>query len=218
VDSSYPGKDVDPRAVPAVDPGSVDAARDKAARGTSRRKDGREWRLGTDADVAWIREATPSGLKITSAIPPIFAAYATIVVPDGDERRRENLDLVLGPLRELSGEQRWWLGYLETGADDVVFWDAPRITLYADWSYVLVEAGPDEALRWRSDPGSWRAPGPDLVFPADRSWLLSWLWDDDWRCLGGPTALIDGYLNEPRLQVRRVGLDEGATPPGYVAR
>jgi hypothetical protein len=50
-------------------------------------KDGRQWRVGTDADVAWIRESTGPGLAITSAIPPVFAAYATIVVPDTDEGR-----------------------------------------------------------------------------------------------------------------------------------
>jgi hypothetical protein len=74
------------------------------------------------------------------------------------------------------------------------------------------EAGVFDRLR------SWRAPGPDLVFPADRSWLLSRLWDDDWRCLGGPTALIDRFLDESQLLARRVGLTEDATPPGHVAR
>jgi hypothetical protein len=48
--------------------------------------------------------------------------------------------------------------------------------------------------------------------------LLSRLWDDDWRCLGGPTALIDRFLDESQLLVRRVGLSEDATPPGHVAR
>ncbi len=52
---------------------------------------------------------------------------------------------------------------------------------------------------------------------ADRSWLMSWLWDDTWRCLGGPAALIDRFADEPRLQVRRAGPGEGATPPGHVA-
>ena len=44
-------------------------------------KDGQDWRIGADADVAWIRAGTTVGLTITSAIPPIFEAYATIVVP-----------------------------------------------------------------------------------------------------------------------------------------
>lgn len=36
-------------------------------------------------------------------------------------------------------------------------------------------------------------------------------------CFGEPTALIDQYLDEPRLDVRLVGLDEIATHPGTCA-
>lgn len=184
----------------------------------TREKDGRDWRIGTDADVAWIRAATPPGLAITSAIPPVFDAYATVLVPNKEMGRSADADLVLRLLAEQSPDRPWWLGYLETGADDLVLPDAPRVTLYAGWEYVLVQAGPGEARRWRRDLRSWRAPGPDLVFPDDRSWLLSWLWDDDWRCLGGPAALVDRFLAEPSLAVRRVALGEDATPPGHVAR
>jgi hypothetical protein len=193
-------------------------ASSSGASSVSRRKGGREWRIGTDAEVAWIRESTPPGLSITSAIPPVFAAYSTIVVPTGYQAKVENARLVVQLLSEHSSDQPWWLGFLATGEDaDVVFPDAPRVTLYAGWSYVLVQAGPVEAAGWRPDPHRWR-PGPDLIFPADRSWLLSWLWDDDWRCLGGPTALIERFLDQPQLEVRRVGLGEDATPPGHVAR
>ena len=181
-------------------------------------KDGRQWRVGTDADVAWIQESTPAGVAITSAIPPVFAAYATLVVPETDEGRAEHSRLVLRLLSEQSRDQPWWLGYLDTGSDDLVLPDAPRVSLYASWEYVLVQAGPEEAARWRHDLRSWRAPGPDLIFPADRSWLLSRLWDDDWRCLGGPTALVERFLRQPQLLGRRVGLGEDATPPGHVAR
>lgn len=183
---------------------------------TTRRKDGRDWTIGTDTDVAWINGSTEVDLTITAAIPPIYADYATIVVPDGDARAAV-VGLVLRLLAEQSGEQPWWLGYLDTGADDVVFPDAPRVTLYAGWSYVLVQAGPHQATTWRTDPDSWRAPGPDLAFPADRSWLMSWLWDDDWLCLGGPVTLVDALLEQPSLDVRRVGPDEDPTPPGHVA-
>ncbi|MGY1805674.1 hypothetical protein ACI78T_20500 [Blastococcus sp. SYSU D00922] len=184
----------------------------------TRERDGRRWRIGTDADVAWIRAATPPGLTITSAIPPVFEAYATLVVPDKADGRSADADLVLRLLEEQSPHVPWWLGYLDTGSDDLVFPEAPRVTLYAGWDYVLVQAGPSEARRWRQDPTSWRAPGPDLVFPDDRSWLLSWLWDDDWRCLGGPAALVDRLLDQSQLQARLVGLGEDATPPGHVAR
>jgi hypothetical protein len=102
-----------------------------------------------------------------SAIPPVFEASATIVVPDEAEGRVEDAAVVLGLLTERSLGRPWWLGYLDTDAD--------------------------------------------------RSWLMSWLWDDTWRCLGGPAALIGRFADEPRLQVRRVGPGEGATPPGHVA-
>jgi hypothetical protein len=79
----------------------------------------------SDADVAWIQESTAPGLSITSAIPPVFAAYATIVVPDTNEGRFEHGRLVLRLLSEQSGDQPWWRGYLDTGSDDLVFPDAP---------------------------------------------------------------------------------------------
>ena len=189
-----------------------------AAPPVTRWKGDREWRIGSDADVAWIREGIRLGLSIRSAVPPVFASYATVLVPDKDEGRAEDLDLLLRVLGEQSPDQPWWLGYLETGVDDVVFADVPRVTLYSGWPYVLVRATPAEAGRWRQDLESWRAPGPDLVFPADRSWLVSWLWDDDWRCIGGPSGLVDRLLEQPTLQARRVGLDEDATPPGHMAR
>jgi hypothetical protein len=50
------------------------------------------------------------------------------------------------------------------------------VTLYSGWGYVLIEAGPEQAGRWREDD-HWKGVLPDLMFPADRSWLLSTLWD-----------------------------------------
>ncbi|OCB17881.1 hypothetical protein A5689_23985 [Mycobacterium intracellulare subsp. yongonense] len=95
------------------------------------------------------------------------------------------------------------------------------MTLYANWPYVLVQAGPEQAARWRSDDlWSSRSPRlPDLIFPADRTWLVSTLWDDDWTCVGGPAPLIDGFLSDPalRARVRRVDPKEDATPPGHKA-
>lgn len=201
--------------LPSVHRGTAGNERGEIAELGDARKDGRDWRIGTAADVAWIRESTTIGMDITAAIPPLFANYATVTVPNKDEGRSENLHEVLRILRGRSGDQPWWLGYLDTGADDVVFPASTRVELYGGWSYVLVLAGPDEAARWRVDLGSWRAPGPDMLFPFDRSWLVSWLWDDDWRCVGGPTSLIDQLVGQPDLEVRRVSPGEDATPPGY---
>ena len=181
-------------------------------------KDGREWRLGTDVDVAWIQESTVVGLTIAAAVPPVFAAYATVAAQDQGKDRPDQVALVLTLLRDQSPDQPWWLGYLDTGSDDVVFPDAARVTLYQGWQYVLVQAGAHEASTWRQDPRrSWRAPGPDLVFPSDHSWVLSRLWDDDWACLAGPVALIEKILTVPLLEGRRVRPDEDSTPPGHHA-
>ena len=181
-------------------------------------KDGRTWRIGTDAEVAWIANGTSIGRTITAAIPPVFAAYATVVVAYEEERVKHDR-AVLALLAEQSPDQRWWLGYLDTGADDIVFSDAPKVTLYSGWHYVLVEAGPAQAAAWRPSDGRAFGTGdlPNLIFPADHSWLVSTLWDDDWTCIGGPTGLVDRFLCHPDLQARPVALGQDATPPGHQA-
>ncbi len=185
-----------------------------------RSRNGRAWRLGTAAEVAWIADGTSVGLTITAAIPPVFEAYVTVVLPYGGERQVEHDRAVLALLREQSPDQSWWLGYLDTGTDDIIFPDAPKVTLYAGWHYVLVEAGPEQAAGWRGrDPGSFWTGSvlPELIFPADRAWLVSKLWDDDWMCVGGPVGLADRFLNHPDLQARQAVLGQDATPPGHYA-
>lgn len=185
------------------------------------------WRIGNEAEVAWIEERTPGGLAITSAIPPVFAAYATLELPGtGNQEVTSRIDelqdghdaTVLAVLREHTAAQPWWLGYLETGASDVVFHDAPRVKIYADWPYVLVAAGPEQAASWR-EPG-WKGVLPDLIFPADRSWLVSTLWDDEWTSIGGSRALVDAFLTHPDLRDRAREVNpsmEDSTPPGHTA-
>lgn len=182
-------------------------------------KDGRTWQIGTDAEVAWIANGTLIGRTITAAIPPVFEAYATVVLPEGGQGQHQHDQAVLGLLREQLAGQPWWLGYLDTGADDIVFPDAPMVTLYPGWHYVLVQAGPEQAATWReSGPWSfWKGALPNLMFPADRSWLMSTLWDDDWTCLGGSAELVDRFLRHPDLQARAVALGQDATPPGHQA-
>ena len=182
-------------------------------------RDGRTWRIGTGQEVAWIADGTSTGLAITAAIPPVFEAYATVVRPE-DERQDQQDQAMLALLSEYSAEQPWWLGYLDTGADDVVFADAPMVTLYAGWHYVLVEAGPEQAATWRrGDLGSfWKGVLPNLMFPADRSWLVSTLWDDDWTCVGGSAPLVERFERDPELRALPVTLGQNATPPGHEAR
>lgn len=104
--------------------------------GIWRSKDGRAWRVGNDAEVAWIEESTESGSTIMSAIPPVFEAYATLELPGtghqqpaSSSEKWEELDRglgrheagVLAVLSEHSGSQLWWLGYLDSGATDLIF-------------------------------------------------------------------------------------------------
>lgn len=184
-------------------------------------RDGRAWRLGTASDVAWINTGTSVGLTITSGIPPVFDDYATVVLPDDDALRPQHDRAVMAVLRSQSPGQRWWLGYLDRDGSDLVFPGAPPVKMYADWPYVLVLAGPEEAAGWRRTGATPGRPHlvPEVMFPADRSWLVSTLWDDDWTCVGGPVALVDALLNHPdlRSRVRRVRLGEDATPPGHRA-
>ncbi|MBG6065680.1 hypothetical protein [Micromonospora ureilytica] len=176
-------------------------------------KDGRQWRIGTASDVAWLAGRTTQGLSVTTAIPPVFDAYGTFHPPTGvglDAHERAVID----ELAACTPDQPWWLGFLDTGAHDVVFPQAPKVSLYWGWSYLLVEAGPEQALTWRT--GHLRGDGalPDLFFPADRSWLVSALWDDTWTDIGASVAVLTALRHNPLVNARLVGPDEDACPPG----
>src|SRR5947199_10440681 len=117
----------------------------------ARDRDGRAWPIGTADEVDWITNGTRIDRTIASGIPPVFAAYATVVLPDPEDGldppereiewaeyfaqwqvaapRRHGLALV-DVLREHSAGERWWLGYLHTGASDIVFPDAPMVSVY----------------------------------------------------------------------------------------
>jgi hypothetical protein len=114
-------------------------------------RDGRAWRIGGGAEVSWIQDGTSVTKAITSAIPPVFDAFATVELPEiwREEQDRHDAAVIELLLRHTVA-QPWGLGYLDTGADEVVFPDAPRTTLYEDWKYVLVEAGPRHAASWRN--------------------------------------------------------------------
>lgn len=215
-----------PVPLPAVDPDAV--APTWATSGGPVQyvpRDGEQWRLGEPADVEWITGHTVVGKTIAAAIPPVFTAYATIVEAErsadgsvSDARRRQE-DALVSVLRRHSATDVWWLAYLETGADDVVFPEVPRVSMYSHWPYVLVEAGPAQAASWRQDGQTlfWGGTLPNLMFPADRSWLVSTLWDDGWASVGGSAELIDELTRDSVLApyAHRVPADTDATPPGY---
>jgi hypothetical protein len=119
----------------------------------TRARDGSTWRIGTQAEVAWIADGTSAGRTAAAAIPPAFEAYATVVLPPRGEGKDQNDRAVLALLSEQSPGHRWWLGHLDTGADDIVFPGAPKVTLYSGWHYVLAEAGPEQAATWRRHGG-----------------------------------------------------------------
>jgi hypothetical protein len=195
-----------------------------------RNKDGRTWRIGGQAVVAWIRENTEVGLAITSAIPPVFEAYATLEHPETGESESRPQELedwnrhvagVIAVLIEHTVAQPWWLGFLNYGPSaNIIFNDVRRVDLNVNEdAYVLVEAGAKQATTWRNAEYN-KDVLPDLMFPADRSWLFSTLWDDDWTCIGGSRQLIDAFLTHPDLRHRAHEVTpsiEDATPPGHTA-
>jgi hypothetical protein len=167
--------------------------------------------------VDWITRSTRRDRTIHSAIPPLFAGYCTIAVPEQDTAK-ERADAALVEVLQAQGpDQPWWLGFLDTGAADIVQASAPRISIYVGWPYVLMRGGPEQALNLRRgrDSTPWHSTLPELIFPDDRSWLVSTMWDDDWRCVGGPVALIRALRQRTELQARQVSSDEDATPPGH---
>jgi hypothetical protein len=176
-------------------------------------KDGQCWRIGAMGDVDWLAGQPAPGSSITTAIPPVFDAYATFYPPDGIETDAHER-AVVDELIAHTPDQPWWLGYLDTGAHDTVFPLAPKIVLYWNWHYLLVEAGPRQALTWRTGHMRGEGPLPDLFFPSDHSWLVSALWDDTWTCIGGGAALINALHHNPLVNARPVGPDEDCLPPG----
>src|SRR4051794_37371052 len=91
--------------------------------------DRRQWRIGGSGEVAWIIDATTPGLTIAAAIPPTFAGYATIVIPRDDADKTRSDAAVVDVLAGHSDAQPWWLGYLDTGAADIIVPDAAKVTV-----------------------------------------------------------------------------------------
>ena len=66
-------------------------------------------------------------MKVTAAIPPVFDAYATIVLHgNGEDQRRHKPDHAR-PAGQPAG-QRWWLDTFSASDDDMV---CPSVTMAA---------------------------------------------------------------------------------------
>ena len=169
-----------------------------------------------------------------------LAAQQAHLGADVDVRERHAPARACPCLRAHTPVQPWWLGFLDTGVASLP--DAPKVAVYAGWGYALLEGGPDQCLSVRrnsarrtragstprltvtlprptgqdlDDVTPWHSALPELMFPRDRSWLVSTMWDDAWRCIGGPAVLIDSLVERPELEVRAVTLDQDVTPPGH---
>lgn len=179
-------------------------------------RDGRTWRIGTAEEVAWLA-GRPLGRSVVTSMPLVFEAYATLYMPRDEAPVKAHERAIVNTLAARIAPQPWWLGYLHTGAHDIVVPEARRVSVYSpDWEYVLVEGGPSEALRWRyGHMRDGEGHLPDLFFPFDRSWFVTALWDDAFTCIGASRELIDALAGEPLAGLRRVDpTDEDVTPPG----
>src|SRR4051794_8973001 len=97
-----PDPDAVPAALPSLNSPSGAAASDHPG---SRSRDGQEWEIGSDAEVAWITGATSIGKTIRSAIPPVFESYATVVLPGGADLRDAHEGSLMRLLTQCSGDQ-----------------------------------------------------------------------------------------------------------------
>ena len=179
-----------------------------------------------DRDVSWINDQTAEtpGNGINVRIPPVYQAYLTVDVPGSANHAQDPADplrldtAVIEHLTANAQPQPWWIGFIERGAEShLVFPDAPRVTLI-NASVVLIEAGPQQTLKWRDEDGWGHGMLPDVMFPHDRSWLSMTDWDDHWMCLGGTVELQQTFLRDPLLRDYTHSVDwddEDATPPGH---
>ena len=66
-----------------------------------------------------IADSTRGDRTTASAIPPVCATFATIVVSDGDEAKTQS-DIALVEVPQAHAPvDRWRLGYLDTGVADL---------------------------------------------------------------------------------------------------
>ncbi|MFJ2620537.1 hypothetical protein [Glutamicibacter sp. NPDC087344] len=76
---------------------------------------------------------------------------------------------------------------------------------YRNYHLVQADAGFLSDPLWAKTAAGEQRQRPALVFPADRSWMLSTEPYDDCTLIGGPAALIESILKDPGLEAIEVG-------------
>ena len=79
----------------------------------------------------------------------IFQAYASPYPPGGTASSRVYEQAIMGTLAAHTAPQPGRLGCRHTGAHDIVFPEAPLLSLCLDRPGVVVEGEPSEAMTWR---------------------------------------------------------------------
>lgn len=133
-----------------------------------------------DADVDWLRLNNGAAGTLGYAIPGYFAVYGAMNLPDEIAATEDRL---LDALAPESGEELI-AGWIDRGP-----WPPPagdEHVIYWDWKYRLRRV---QSSDLRGLPGEGERCFPDLLFPINRSWLVSMLWDDSWRSIGATRAV-----------------------------
>jgi hypothetical protein len=70
-----------------------------------RMRDDRAWRIGTEAEVAWITCGWSRGRTISVAVPPVFEDYATVAFPNTVEAWERHDRAILALLSQHSPDE-----------------------------------------------------------------------------------------------------------------
>lgn len=180
----------------------------------------------------WVVAGLPGGLDpaLTRRLvigPDGFEAYARVLAlpdplhPGQSENDAGELSTDLSDAELISGV----VDLLTDTADDVellfLLWEGwpyrpslprgRRIDLAGIREYALAAGTLRDWLDWR-DAGD-RGYAPGFVWPADRSWCITYDTDSHFAGVGGTAAAIDRLLADPQLTV--VAQTPGEIPPMY---
>lgn len=128
-----------------------------------------------EREVNWLREGNGPAGTLSYALPGRFDVYGAIDLPDEISPTEDTLLSALAP----NPAAALLAGWIDRGP-----WPPPHgdeFVLYWGWRYRFRWVLPAEL---QGLPSEGEDSFPDLLFPPDRSWLVSLLWDDSWRSVG----------------------------------